>query len=171
MGSIVPETSVTRPTPRVRWNMIQQWWEGIVLGCDFATTQRAARIFSAFRQVLMAVPECDFWVFVDQNPLLIFKDGHIDGTVFRLAVPLTGECDDEDMHEESSALDVEYPHQVAIYLNPRILDEDQAYVAHVVAHEIGHLVLHAEARESRVDRYAARLGFPPPPEMTTGPED
>jgi hypothetical protein len=167
MGSIVPETSVTRPTPRVRWNMIQQWWEGIVLGCDFATTQRAVRIFSAFRQVLIAVPECDFWVFVEQNPLLIFKDGHIDGTMFGLAVPLTGECvDHEAMDDESPDLDVEYPHQVAIYLNPRILDEDQPYVAHVVAHEIGHLVLHTEARESRVDRYAARLGFPPLSETT-----
>jgi hypothetical protein len=154
-------------TALARWRMIHQWWEGIVHGCDFATTQRRGRIFSAFRHVLMAVPERDFWMFVDQNPLLIFKGGHMDGTLFRLAVPLTGECDDnEDMDDESPDFDADYPHQVAIYLNPRILDEDQPYVAHVVAHEIGHLVLRTEARESRVDRYAARLGFPPPSETT-----
>jgi hypothetical protein len=63
MGSIVPGTSATLLTPRERWEVIQQWWEGIVQACDFATTQRAARIFGAFRQVLMAVPARDFWVF------------------------------------------------------------------------------------------------------------
>jgi hypothetical protein len=61
MESTVPGTPATLLTPRERWELIQQWWEGIVQGCDFATTQRAARIFSAFRQVLMAVPERDFW--------------------------------------------------------------------------------------------------------------
>jgi hypothetical protein len=165
MGSTVPETPVTRLAPRVRWELIQQWWEGIVQGCDFATTHRGARIFNAFRQVLMAMPEHDLWVFLEQNPLLILKDTHIDGSVFWLHVPPQDEFEDgEATDEEPPDAHEEYPHKAAIYLNARILDEDQPYVAHIVAHEIGHLVLPAASRESRVDKYTARLGFPPPAE-------
>lgn len=171
VGSTVLGTPATLLTPRQRWELIQQWWEGIVQGCDFATTQRAARIFSAFRQVLMAVPARDFWVFWELNPLLIFKDAHIDGTVFWLHIPPTDEFEDEAaLDEEPPDVDAEYPHKAVIYLNPQILDKDQTYVAHVVAHEIGHLVLSASAPESRVNRYATRLGFPPPPEVTPGAE-
>jgi hypothetical protein len=43
-------TPATLLTPRERWEMIQQWWEGIIQGRDVATTQHAARTFSAFRQ-------------------------------------------------------------------------------------------------------------------------
>jgi hypothetical protein len=121
MESTVPGARGTLLTARDRWEWIQRWWEGIVHGCDFATTQRRTRIFSAFRQVLMLVPERDLWVFLEQNPLLLFKDDHIDGTVFPLAVPLTGGCeDDEAMDAEFPDLEAQYPHRVAIYLSPRI---------------------------------------------------
>ncbi len=132
---------------------IENWWgDASSNSFDFGGDEK--RVYSAFQHVLLAMPEKDFELFLEQRPLLLCFP-KVGGKIFRrlFAVP-----------PGAKEMQVNL-----IYLPPTVNRLSEKYLANTVAHEIGHLVLgHQNIKdrpnsetEAEADALSVRWGFEP----------
>ena len=132
---------------------IEYWWGDASSGSfDYGGGEQ--RVYSAFQSELLALPEEDFELFLEQRPFLLCLP-KIRGKVFRklIAVPLG-----------AKEMQVNF-----IYLPPNVKRLSEKNLVNTIAHEIAHLILGHQniggkprsETEAGADALSVRWGFEP----------
>jgi hypothetical protein len=119
---------LARMTTDERAEDIEHWWSGGFPGSFEFADGVEARVYRAFRRVLLAMPEEHFDRFMELRPTIVCAP-ETHGKVFRLRAVAPPSSEVVQMWIN------------VIYLSPNVTRWSDEALASTIAHEIGHLIL------------------------------